>query len=152
DERLKVAGKFLSKFDHEKIMVVSTRQYGKQAVIKFAELVGAIPIVGRFTPGTLTNPRLEFYREPEVIVLTDPRVDEQPLVEAMKMGIPIVAFVSTDNKLTGIDLAIPGNNKGRKSIALLYWVLTRQILRERGALGANDNIPVPLEQFETATT
>lgn len=152
DERLRVAGKFLSKFDREKIMVVSTRQYGKQAVTKFAELIGAIPIVGRFIPGTLTNPRLEFYREPEVIVITDPRVDEQPLVEAMKMGIPIVAFVSTDNKLTGIDLAIPGNNKGRKSIALLYWVLTRQILRERGVLGANDNIPVPLEQFETATT
>lgn len=149
DERLRIAGKFLSRFERGKIMAVSTRQYGKQAVLKFAELVGAIPVVGRFIPGTLTNPRLECYCEPDVIILTDPRVDEQPLEEAINVGIPVVAYVSTDNKLTGIDLAIPGNNKGRKSIALLYWVLTKQILRERGEIGATDSPPVPVEQFET---
>jgi len=150
DERLRIAGKFLSRFERRKILVVSTRQYGRQAVTKFAELVGAVPVVGRFVPGTLTNPRLEIYYEPDVVILTDPRVDEQPLAEAIQMGIPVVAFVSTDNKLIGIDLAIPGNNKGRRSIALLYWVLTRQILRERGELGAEDNLPVTVEQFETS--
>ncbi|MEM0006501.1 MAG: 30S ribosomal protein S2, partial [Ignisphaera sp.] len=111
----------------------------------------AKPVVGRFVPGTLTNPKLEWYYEPEVIVLTDPRIDSQPLEEALKVGIPIVAFVSTDNRLEGIDLAIPGNNKGRKSLALLYWTLARQILRERGELGPNDNLPLGPEAFETTT-
>jgi small subunit ribosomal protein S2 len=152
DERLRIAGRFLSRFERNKILVVSTKQYGRQPVLKFAEIVGATPVVGRFPPGMLTNPRLELYRELEIIILTDPRVDEQPLIEALKMGIPVVAFVSTDNKLIGIDLAIPGNNKGRKSIALLYWILARQILRERGELGLTDNLPIPVEQFETTTT
>jgi small subunit ribosomal protein S2 len=151
DERLRVAGKFLSRFEPSKIMVISTRQYGKQPVLKMAELTGARPVVGRFTPGTLTNPKLEIYYEPEVIVLTDPRIDSQPLDEAIMVGIPVVAFVSTDNKLEGVDLAIPANNKGRKSLALLYWVLSRQVLRERGSIGPNDNLPVGPEAFESTS-
>lgn len=151
DERLRIAGKFLSRYEPSKIMVIATRQYGKQPVSKFSEFVKAKPVVGRFVPGTLTNPKLEWYYEPEVIVLTDPRIDSQPLEEALKVGIPIVAFVSTDNRLEGIDLAIPGNNKGRKSLALLYWILARQILRERGELGPNDNLPLGPETFETTT-
>jgi len=151
DERLRIAGKFLSRFEPSKIMVVSTRQYGKQPVLKFAEFVGAKPVVGRFVPGTLTNPKLEWYYEPDVIVLTDPRIDSQPLDEALMVGIPIVAFVSTDNRLEGVDLAIPANNKGRKSLALLYWVLARQVLRERGSIGPTDNLPVTHEVFESST-
>lgn len=149
DERLRIAARFLSRFEPEKIMAVSTRQYGQTPVLKFAEFVGAKAVVGRFIPGTLTNPRLEWYYEPDVLVLTDPRADSQALDEAMEIGIPIVAFVSTDNKLSGVDLAIPANNKGRKSLALLYWILTRQILRERGVLGANEDLPVKYEDFET---
>jgi small subunit ribosomal protein S2 len=148
DERLRIAGKFLSRFEPSKIMVISTRQYGRQPVLKMAEFIGARPVVGRFTPGTLTNPKLEIYYEPEVIVLTDPRIDSQPLDEAIMVGIPVIAFVSTDNKLEGVDLAIPANNKGRKSLALLYWVLTRQVLRERGSIGSNDTLPVGPEVFE----
>ena len=151
DERLRIAGKFLSRFEPSKIMVVSTRQYGRQPVLKFAEFVGAKPGVDRFIPGTLTNPKLECYYEPDVIILTDPRIDSQPLDEALEIGIPVVAFASTDNKLDGIDLVIPANNKGRKSIALLYWILARQILRERGSIGPNDNLPVGPEAFETPT-
>ncbi len=151
DERLRVAGRFLGRYEPSKIMVIATRQYGKQPVLKFAEFVKAKPVVGRFIPGTLTNPKLEWYYEPEVIVLTDPRIDSQPLEEALKVGIPIVAFASTDNKLDGIDLVIPGNNKGRKSLALLYWILARQTLRERGELGPNDNLPLGPEAFETTT-
>lgn len=151
DERLRVAGKFLSRFEPSKIMVISTRQYGRQPVLKMAEFIGARPVVGRFTPGTLTNPKLEIYYEPEVIVLTDPRIDSQPLDEAIMVGIPVIAFVSTDNKLEGVDLAIPANNKGRKSLALLYWVLTRQVLRERGSIGSNDTLPVGPEVFESTS-
>ncbi|MCC6045427.1 MAG: 30S ribosomal protein S2 [Ignisphaera sp.] len=151
DERLRVAGKFLGRFEPSKIMVVSTRQYGRQPVLKMAELTGAKAILGRFVPGTLTNPKLESYYEPDVVVLTDPRIDSQPLDEAIMVGIPVVAFVSTDNKLEGVDLAIPANNKGRKSLALLYWILTRQVLRERGSIGPSDNLPVGPEAFESTS-
>jgi small subunit ribosomal protein S2 len=151
DERLRVAGKFLGRFEPSKIMVISTRQYGRQPVLKMAELTGAKAILGRFVPGTLTNPKLESYYEPDVVVLTDPRIDSQPLDEAIMVGIPVVAFVSTDNKLEGVDLAIPANNKGRKSLALLYWILTRQVLRERGSIGPSDNLPVGPEAFESTS-
>lgn len=150
DERLRIAAKFLSRFEPIKIMVVSTRQYGRQPVLRFASFVGAKPVVGRFTPGILTNPKLELYYEPDVLLLTDPRVDSQPLDEALMVGIPVVAFVSTDNRLEGVELAVPANNKGRKSLALLYWILARQVLRERGLLGATDSLPVGPEAFETS--
>ncbi len=149
DERLRIAAKFLARFEPDKVMAVSTRQYGQRPVLRFAEFTGAKPVVGRFIPGTLTNPRLEWYYEPEVLLLSDPRADSQALDEAMEIGIPVVAFVSTDNRLNGVDLAIPANNKGRKSLALLYWILARQILRERGVLGPNEDLPVPYEEFET---
>ncbi len=149
DERLRIAGKFLARFEPDRIMVVSTRQYGYRPVLRFAEFTGAKPVVERFIPGTLTNPRLEWYHEPDVIVLSDPRVDSQALDEAIEIGIPVVAFVSTDNKLNGVDLAIPGNNKGRKSLALLFWILARQVLRERGVLKPDEDLPVGYEEFET---
>jgi small subunit ribosomal protein S2 len=114
-----------------------------------AEFTGVKAVVGRFLPGTLTNPKLETYYEPDVIVLTDPKAGSQALEEALMVGIPVVAFVSTDNRLEGVDLAIPANNKGRKSLALLYWILTRQILRERGVIGPSDNLPVGPEAFES---
>jgi small subunit ribosomal protein S2 len=149
DERLRIAAKFLSRYEPSKIMVVSTRQYGRVPVLKMAEFTGVKAVVGRFLPGTLTNPKLETYYEPDVIVLTDPKAGSQALEEALMVGIPVVAFVSTDNRLEGVDLAIPANNKGRKSLALLYWILTRQILRERGVIGPSDNLPVGPEAFES---
>jgi small subunit ribosomal protein S2 len=149
DERLRIAAKFLSRYEPSKIMVVATKQYGRVPVLKMAEFTGVKAIVGRFLPGTLTNPKLETYYEPDVIVLTDPKAGSQALEEALQVGIPVVAFVSTDNRLEGVDLAIPANNKGRKSIALLYWILTRQILRERGVIGPSDNLPVGPEAFES---
>ena len=149
DERLRIAGKFLARFEPDRVMVVSTKQYGYRPVLRFAEFTGAKPVVERFIPGTLTNPRLEWYYEPDVVVLSDPRVDSQALDEAIEVGIPVVAFASTDNKLTGVDLVIPANNKGRKALALLFWILARQVLRERGVLGPEEDLPVPYEDFET---
>jgi len=149
DERLRIAAKFLARYEPQAIAAVSVRQYGQRPVQQFAKFTGAKAIVGRFIPGTFTNPNLDIYIEPEIVVLTDPRADSQALDEAMEIGIPVVAFVSTDNKLSGVDLVIPSNNKGRRALALLYWLLTRQVLRERGELGPNEDLPVPVEEFET---
>ena len=149
DERIRVAAKFLSRFEPSKIAVVASRLYGHQPVRKFCELTGAIPIVGRFVPGSLSNPLYPGRIEPEVIVVTDPRADSQALTEAARVGIPVVALCSTDNNFDGIDLVIPTNNKGRKALATIYWLLARQVLRERGELGPDEDLNVPIEDFQT---
>lgn len=134
DDRLRIAAKFLARFDPSKIMVVSRRRYGQKPIEEFAKLLGVISISKRFIPGSLTNPVLETFNEPEVLIVTDPRGDEQALKEANQIGIPVVALSDTDNAASGTDLIIPSNNKGRKALVIVYWLLAREILRARGEL------------------
>jgi small subunit ribosomal protein S2 len=148
DERIIVAGKFLSRFEPSKVVAVSARQYGQHPVQKFGEVTGIRTIVGRFIPGTFTNPRFEGFFEPKAVIITDPLADEQPLREAAQLGIPTVGFCDSDNETADIDLIIPTNNKGRRALALVYWLLARQILRERGELGPDQPFEVPLQDFE----
>ena len=149
DERLRIASKFIARYEPEKVLAVSVRQYGHRPVERFASLTRGKAITGRIIPGILTNPRLEKYCEPEVVVVTDPKADVQVLNEAAQVGIPVVAFCDTDSKTENVDLVIPANNKGRKSLALLYWLLTREVLRERGELARDADLPIPVEEFET---
>lgn len=149
DERIRIAAKFLSRFEPSKIAVVASRLYGQQPVRKFCELTGAIPIVGRFVPGSLSNPLYPERIEPDVIVVTDPRADSQAVTEAAKVGIPVLALCSTDNDFDGIDFVIPTNNKGRKALATIYWLLARQVLRERGELAPDQDPNVSIEDFIT---
>ncbi|MEM0453318.1 MAG: 30S ribosomal protein S2 [Sulfolobales archaeon] len=149
DERIRIAARFLSRFNTGSIVAISARQYGFKPVEMFAQLTGNKSLTGRFVPGTLTNPRLNSFIESEVVIVTDPRADTQALDEAAKVGIPVIAIASTDNKLSGIDLVIPGNNKGRKSLAVIYWLLTRQLLREKGILPPNGELQAGYEDFET---
>jgi len=134
DERIRIAAKFLSKYPADKILVVSRRQYGQKPVEEFARLTGAVAVTGRFIPGTLTNPALDSFIEPEVLIVTDPRGDEQALKEASDIGIPVVALCDTDNSVSFVDIVIPTNNKGKKALAIIYWLLAREILKNRGEL------------------
>lgn len=149
DERIRVAAKLIARYEPEKILAVSARTFGFTPVNKFCALTRCKAVTGRFIPGTLTNPRLEHYTEPDLLVVADPRADSQAIEEAASIGIPIVALVDTDNRTSNIDLIIPANNKGRKSLALLYWLLARQVLRERGELPPDGDLSVPVEEFET---
>ncbi|WP_010478999.1 30S ribosomal protein S2 [Thermococcus zilligii] len=148
DERLRVTGKFLAKFDPESILAVSVRLYGQKPVKKFGEVTGARTIPGRFLPGTMTNPQVRNFVEPDVLIVTDPRADHQAVKEAVEIGIPIVALVDTENFLSYVDLAIPTNNKGRKSLALIYWILAREILYNRKEIESREDFKVPVEDFE----
>ncbi|WP_456422213.1 30S ribosomal protein S2 [Thermococcus sp.] len=148
DERLKVAGKFLAKFEPESILTVSVRLYGQKPVKKFGEVTGARAIPGRFLPGTMTNPQVKNFFEPDVIIVTDPRADHQAMKEAVEIGIPIVALVDTENFLSYVDLAIPTNNKGRKALALIYWILAREILYNRKEIESREDFKIPVEDFE----
>ncbi len=149
DERIKVAGKFLARFEPSNVIVVSARQYGQRPAQRFGEVTKMGHMVGRFIPGTFTNPKYEGYIEPEALVVTDPFADEQPLREASQVGVPVIGLCDTDNETADVDLVIPTNNKGRKALALVYWLLARQVLRERGELAPEAPFEVPVEEFET---
>jgi small subunit ribosomal protein S2 len=148
DERIRVAAKFLARFEPAKVTVAASRLYAHEPVKKFCELTGATPITGRFIPGLLSNTLYANRIDPEVIVVSDPRADAQAVKEASKVGIPIVALCSTDNEFAGVDLVIPTNNKGRRALAVIFWLLARQILRERGELSIDKDPPVAIEDFE----
>ena len=140
DERICQVAKFLAQYDADDILVVATRQYGQAPVKKFGEITGCKTIPGRFIPGTLTNPTYHKFIEPKIIVVTDPRSDAQAVLESKQNGIPVVGLCDTENLLSNVDIVVPVNNKGRKAIALVYWLLARQLLRERGTIGPEDEL------------
>ena len=148
DERIKSAAKFLSKYDPSKILVVSVRQYGQKPIKKLGEHTGITVLDGRFRPGTLTNPNSKEFFEPEAIILTDPLADIQALHEAENIGIPVVALCDTNNETKYVDVVIPTNNKGRRALALIYWLLTRALLREQGKIKSDKDFSPSVEDFE----
>ena len=148
DERIRIAAKFLSRFAPPRIAATAVRLYAREPVAKFCEVTGAIPIIGRFIPGLLSNPLYPGRIEPDVMLVSDPRADAQAIRESTKIGIPVVALCSTDNDFTNIDLVIPTNNKGRRALAVIYWLLARQVLRERGELPPDGDLSIPIEDFE----
>ena len=149
DKRIRVASKFLSRFEPSRIVVAATRIYGRTPVQKFCELTHAIPISGRFPPGIFSNPSHSRYIEADVVVVTDPKADKQAVREASAVGIPVIAFSDTDNSFRAIDLVIPTNNKGRKALATVYWLLAKQVLIERGELSPEGELPIAVDEFET---
>jgi len=148
DERIRVAAKFLARFEPAKVAAAAARLYALEPARKFCEAVGATPVVGRFIPGLLSNPLYPNRIEPEVLIVSDPRADAQAVKEAAAVGIPVVALCSTDNEFNGVDLVIPTNNKGRRALAVIYWLLARQVLRERGELQSDKDPILTIDDFE----
>ncbi len=148
DIRIRTAAKFINKYDPSKILVVSVRQYGQKPIKKLSEHTGISILDGRFRPGTLTNPTSKGFVEPELIFVTDPLADAQALHEAKNIGIPVIGLCDTNNETKYLDIIIPTNNKGRRALALVYWLLARAILKEQGKIKKYDDFAFPVEDFE----
>jgi len=152
DERIRVAAKFIARHEPERVLAVSSRIYGFKPVKRFGEFTRIPTVVGRILPGVMTNPSSPSYKEPETVILSDPKVDRQAHIEAIELGIPIISLVDLDNTLYFVDFAIPCNNKGKKALALIYWLLARQVLRERGEIPEDGDLGVGYEDFITEIT
>ena len=148
DEKIKIAGKFIAKYDPANVLVVSVRQYGQKPIGKLAEYTGIKILDGRFRPGTLTNPTAKGFIEPELIIVTDPLADSQALHEAENIGVPAVGLCDTNNETKYLDLVIPTNNKGRRALALVFWLLTKAIMKEKGKIKSYDDFKPTVEDFE----
>lgn len=149
NERIKIVAKFLSRMDLRRVCVASSKRYGVNPVDQFCSVLGCKAYTGRFTSGSFTNPEYSDFFEPQAVIVTDSLADQQIVEEASQAGVPVIALCSTDNSLKDVDLVIPVNNKGRRSLAIVFWLLAREILREKGTLPASGEFGKTIEDFET---
>ena len=150
NERVKVASKFLSRMNLSKVVVASSKRYGRSPVEMFCDVVGCKAITGRFTSGTFTNPTYSGFFEPVTVIVTDSLADDQIVEEASQIGVPVIALASTDNSKSNIDLVIPMNNKGRRALAIAFWLIAREILKEHNELPASGEMRYSIDDFETS--
>ncbi len=151
-EKIKTAAKFINRIGTDNLIVCTGRRYAETPIEKFCEMLDTKKLLGRFMPGTLTNPSLPYYIEPKLVLISDPQVDEQAITEATNAGIPVIGIANTDNITSKLDVIIPANNRGRKALATVYWLLVRQILIERGELKENESMKYEIDDFETKIT
>lgn len=151
-QRIDIAGKFIAFVGAPNTVVYTSKDYGRVPVEKFCELTGAIPVTGRFMPGTFTNPLYPGHIDAELVLVADPASDTQAVVEAGSMGIPVIAICDTDNVTDDIDLVIPGNNRGRKALAAIFWLVARSVLTHAALLSMDQQMKYNIDDFETKMT
>jgi len=148
NERIKVAAKFLSRMPLSKVVVASSKRYGRNPVEKFCQVLECKAMTGRFTSGTFTNPDYAGFFEPAAVIVTDSLADDQIVEEASQCGVPVIALASTDNTKSNVDIVVPMNNKGRRALAIAFWLIARETLREKGELPASGEMSISIDDFE----
>jgi small subunit ribosomal protein S2 len=149
DERLRIAGKFLSDYEPEDILIICRRENGWEAVKKFNAVTGIDVFAKRYPPGILTNIELETFIEKKVILIVDEWADRNAIKDAIRMGIAVIALCDTNNHANNIDLIIPCNNKGHKSLGLVFYVLAKEYMINKGKIKKEDEMPLKITDFIT---
>lgn len=147
DERIKNTVNLLAQFAPEDILIVGRRENAWKSVKAFGKVTGCRYFAGRYPPGILTNPMLETFIEPKIILVTDPWPDRNVVQDSIKIGIPVIALCDTNNQSNDLDLVVPCNNKGKKSLGLFFWILAREYLAKRGLISKPDDMAEKLEDF-----
>lgn len=148
DQKMRVAAAMIARYDPKEIVVTASRIYAIVAAEKFAGAIGAKFIKGRVTPGVFTNPHRDDYMEAKLIMISDSRNEKQAIKEASMKNIPILALSDTDNSTKFVDLIVPSNNRGRRSLAFIYYLLAREVLKARGDIKSNEEFKLALDDFE----
>ncbi|MBI4439173.1 30S ribosomal protein S2 [Candidatus Woesearchaeota archaeon] len=147
DERIRLAINMLSRYEPSEILVMSRRENGWKSVKMLSKTTGIRVISGRYLPGMLTNPSLENYTEVKIVLVTDAWPDRNLINDAIKVGIPVIALCDTNNQANKIDLVVPCNNKGKKSLGLLFWIISREYLKKRGTITNDTGFAATPEDF-----
>lgn len=147
DERIRIAAKFLAQYDPKDILVVSRRENGWRPLKLLEKYTGINIYAGRYPPGILTNTDLENFVEAKVLLVTDAWPDKNAVEDALRVGIPVVALCDTNNQANNLDLVVPCNNKGKKSLELFFYILTREYLRNKELLTSDKEKEIKVEDF-----
>ncbi len=147
DERIRLAINMVSQYAPEEIIVSSKRENGWKSVIMFSKVTGIRSLAGRYLPGTLTNPNLKNYTEAKLILVTDAWPDKNIISDAIRIGIPVIALCDTNNQSNNIDLVVPCNNKGKKSLGLFFWILAKEYMKNKGMLASDADFKPTVEDF-----
>jgi small subunit ribosomal protein S2 len=147
-EKLMQAAKVIAKHKPEEVTVVASRVYSSNPATRFAELTGVNLIKGRFIPGTMTNMNVRGFMEPRLLLVCDPKGEHEALVESAKNGVPVIGLCDTDNETKFIDLIVPINNKGKRSLALIFYILSREVMVAQGKIKSYDEFTYDISYFE----
>jgi len=131
DDMLRIAASFLSLYSPEEIIVICKRQSGWNGAIQFGKATGIRVFTKKYPAGIITNINLQDFFEPSLMFVADPWLDRIPLLDAIKLNIPIIALCDTNNLATYVDLIVPCNNKSGKSLGLIFWILAREYIKKR---------------------
>ncbi len=147
NERIDIAANLLSQYAPEDILIVSRRENGWKPVKEFGKLTGARVFAGRYPPGILTNSNLDIFIEVKIILVTDSWPDRNAVNDALKIGIPVIALCDTNNQSNNLDLVIPCNNKGKKSLGLFFWILAKEYMKKRKLIKDDKEFTGKIEDF-----
>lgn len=147
NDRLLLAVKFLAQYNPKDVLVVSRRENGWKAVELFGKLTGIRIATGRYLPGRLTNTKLEDFNEAKLILVTDPFPDKNLVDDAARIGVSVIALCDTNNEISNVDLVVPCNNKGKKSLGLVFYILAREYLKIKGAIKSNEEFTPKIDDF-----
>lgn len=147
NSRLRIVANLLAQYEPQQILIVSRRENGWKAVKLFGKATGCNYFAGRYPPGILTNPILDTFTETKLILVTDAWPDRNAVLDALKIGIPVIALCDTNNQINGLDLVLPCNNKGKKSLGLVFYILAKEYLKTKGVIQKDEDMPISADEF-----